>query len=317
MKNLHIDREVNQQTKDGSRKKSSVLFVIVLCLFIVVIIFITTMLLGNNISKFSDKETNTITLSPPENVSVENMNDGNTNGNNNADENNAGRGAGNQPEGYHGDLEVTDDVQSWKTETYVDLFKESYDGTVNSDDGGKRIAPGTSNYYDFTVKNNGNIPLDYSISLEVGTFFEGKRIDSEIPLEWRLLSADKEIISDWQIYNEKSEVLKEGTLDLKHRDSYTIEWRWIFERGQEMDIEDTELGNLSVNQPIGVNATIYVHAEQSADWDGKTSIMPHTGDDFNPVMYLLIFVISICVLLILIVIYKRRKKDEGIQDGQE
>lgn len=301
MKNLHTYKKVNRQTADSSLKKPPMLFVFVICMLIMVIIAVTTMLLGISLSRFSDKESNTITLTPPENVSSQYRTDGN---------------ADNQPEGYHPDLQVKDDRQTWSSETHIDLFKKSYDGTVKSDkkDNVNRIAPGTSNYYDFTVKNNGNIPLDYSISLEVGTFFKGKKIDSEIPVEWRLLTADKEIISDWQIFNEKSEVLKKGTLGLRHRDSYVIEWRWVFERGQ--DEEDTELGNLSVNQPIGVNATIYVHAEQSADWDGKTSILPHTGDLFNPVLYLVLLAVSLCGLVILIVVYKRRKKDKDVQDDQ-
>ncbi len=306
MKNLHTYRKVNQQTTDSSLKKPPMFFVFVLCLLIMVIIAVTTMLLGITLSRFSDKETNTITLVPSENVSSEYRDNGN-----NAD----------LPEGYHADLQTVDDEQTWSTETQIDLFNESYDDTVESDNKdkniNKRIAPGTSHYYDFTVKNNGNVPLDYSISLEVGTFFEGKSADSEIPLEWRLLNADNEIISDWQIYNEKSEVLKKGTLGLRHRDSYTIEWRWIFERGQDKDIEDTELGNLSVTKSIGVNATIYVKAEQSAGWKGKPSVLPHTGDAFNPVLYLVLLVISICVLLILVVVYKRRKKDEDVQDDQK
>jgi len=307
VEHLHTDIKTNQQAKNDSLKKSPVLFVFILCMFIMAIIIITTVLLGNSLSKFVDKENNTIALALAENTTAQ------------SGYNNTGNDG--LPEGYYGDLQAYDNDKTWTTKTYVDLFKDSYDGTVKSDkkdkNTDKRIAPGTSNYYDFTVKNNGNIPLDYSISLEVGTFFDGKSIDSEIPVEWRLLSADKEIITDWQNFNGRSEVLKEGTLDLRNRDSYTIEWRWIFERGQEMDIEDTELGNLSVDEAIGVNATIYVYAEQSADWDGKTSILPHTGDNFNPVVYLLLLVAAVCGLLILVVVYKRRKKDEGIQNDQK
>lgn len=300
MKHLHTYGKVNHQTTDSSLKKPPMLFVFVLCLLIMIIIAVTTMLLGITLSRFTDRETNMISLALSENVSSQSG---------------EGRNAGSQTGANHGGAQVQDDVQSWSSETHIDLFHESYDGTVESDDGGKRIAPGTSNYYDFTVKNNDNIPLDYSISIEVDTFFEGQKINSEIPLEWRLLTADKEIISDWQKYNERTKVLKKETLGRRHRDSYIIEWRWIFERGR--DKEDTELGNLAVNQPIGVNATIYVHAEQNTDRDGKPSILPRTGDAFNPVLYLVLLVISLCGLLILIVVYKRRKKDEDVQDDQK
>lgn len=302
MKNLYTDRTVYGQTADESHKKPPQLSIFVLCIFLAVSIIVTTILLGINLSRFSDKGSNVIALAPSNNVGSEYAADGNTNI---------------QSDSYHGELLVQDDVQTWSTETNVDLFKESYGDTVQSDDGDKRIAPGTSNYYDFTLKNNGNIPLDYSVALKIENHLKDQTVEAEIPLEWRLLADDGTIISDWQEYNEKTKVLKQDTLDVRHRDRYTIEWRWIFERGQEMDIEDTGLGNLSVNQEIGVNATIYVQAEQSADWDGKKPLLPHTGDDFNPVLYLSILVISICVLLILIVVYKRRKKGEDVQDDQK
>jgi len=305
VKNSYTDRTVYRQTADEFHKKTPQFSIFIICILLAISIIVTTVLLGISLGRFSDKGSNVIALAPSNNAGSEYAADGNTNI---------------QSDSYRGELLVQDDVKTWSTETNVDLFKESYDGTVKSDDGDKRIAPGTSNYYDFTLKNNGNIPLDYSVSLKIENHLKNQTGEAEIPLEWRLLAEDGTIISDWQEYNEKTKVLKKDTLNVRRRDSYTIEWRWIFERGQEMDIEDTELGNLSVNQPIGVQATIYVQAEQSADWDGKlhiTDMLPHTGDTFNPVVYLVLLAISICVLLILIVVYKRRKKGGDVQDDQK
>lgn len=171
---------------------------------------------------------------------------------------------------YQGELQVRDKALVWSSETHVDLFKDSYEdtvngGTVKSDNSEKVITPGTSNFYTFTLDNNGNVPLDYEISLEVESFTEGKENYPEIPLEWRLLDSTSTPVSDWQGYNERREVLKQDTLEARNQKDYTIEWQWAFERGGNKDAEDTKLGNLAAGQRLGVNATIYVRAEENTD----------------------------------------------------
>jgi len=174
-----------------------------------------------------------------------------------------------------GDLQVYDDTKSWSTETQVDLFQDSYDGTVKSENGDKVVAPGTSKYYTFTVKNNGDLSLDYKIALQVET--HAAQADTVIPLEWRLLADDGALVRDWQNYSDRTEILKESTLSAKQGDLYTIEWRWQFERGEEMDVADTNLGNQAAQMPFAATATIIVHAEQNTNENDNPS-----GDDDKP-----------------------------------
>lgn len=169
-----------------------------------------------------------------------------------------------QSDSTQGGLAVSDDTQTWDSETHVNLFRSGYDSTAKSGDGDKIIAPGTSNQYSFSVKNEGSLPLDYAISLEVKVVSEAEE-SQKLPLEWRLLSGDGTTVSDWQIYNGRTETLKESTLNVRNQDNYTIEWRWAYEQGGGMDETDTMLGNLAVDQPLSVEATIYVHAEQRTD----------------------------------------------------
>ena len=78
-----------------------------------------------------------------------------------------------------------------------------------------------------------------------------------------------------------------------------------------MDENDTNMGNMTVNEPIGVNAAIYVYAEQSADWDGSSSNLgnaPQTGDTSNIFLYILLLAVSGCGLVIIIWSERRRKK---------
>lgn len=189
-----------------------------------------------------------------------------------------------QSDSTQGGLAVSDDTQTWDSETHVNLFRSGYDSTAKSGDGDKIIAPGTSNQYAFSVKNEGGLPLDYAISLEVKVVSEEEE-SQKIPLEWRLLSGDGTTVSDWQIYNGRTETLKESTLNVRNQDNYTIEWRWAYEQGGGMDETDTMLGNLAVDQPLSVEATIYVHAEQRTDGenppddDGRQDDMEGRQDD--------------------------------------
>ncbi len=176
---------------------------------------------------------------------------------------------------YNGIFEVTDDKQKWDSETRVDLFKSSY-GSVESAKGDKLIAPGTSNYYDFTLENNGNVPFDYEISIEVNAFPYENEAASKLPLEWRLVGEDGADVSGWQTYTNSTGTLSAGTLDIFSKEDYTIEWRWQFERGG--DDYDTYIGNLSAQNPVGVDATIYVRSEQSAGWTPQEPPTPDEPD---------------------------------------
>ncbi len=351
MKKLQTDQTASQQAGAGSHKKRPLFVILVLCLLLGCGIMISMIVLGSSISRFSKEDAHVIPLIPLEAVSLEpgekvvvgasgtktnpgadasgtKTNPGadasGTKTNPAADASQSGTNqnsatadtAGNtnnstgQPKEYRGEFQVYDDAQTWNSETHVDLFRNSYDGTVRSDDGEKVIAPGVSNFYDFTVKNNGEIPLDYTISLKVDTYLGEQESDSAIPLEWRLLSGDGTAISDWREYSEEAEVLRRATLNIRRQDKYTVEWRWAFEQGE--DEADTDMGNLAVNQPLGVNAEIYLYAEQSAGWDGKPPGIwdaPETGDAASPLFYLVLAASSACGLLT--VLRVRRKEDKG------
>lgn len=193
---------------------------------------------------------------------------------------NQNSGTGSSGMNIFGDLDVTDGNIRWDSKTNVDLFKKSYGGSVESLNGEKIIAPGTSNYYDFTVKNNGNIPLDYTISIEVDAFPDENEAASKLPLEWRLVDENGTDITGWKTYTNSDSKLFSSTLDIYSNDDYTIEWRWQFERGD--DEYDTYIGNLSGDATVGVDATIYVSAEQSPGWTPPVSPAPDEPDITPP-----------------------------------
>lgn len=326
-----MEKQINQTVQKPAASvsyKSPLFAVLVFFLLLGIGLTVSMALLGGSLGRFSHVETNVISLTPPRTgqgpgsekpaalrskpqvspASQDGAVSPRTTGNSAA-----------QPVEYKGDLEVFDDQEVWTTETHVDLFQSNYDGTVVSDNGEKVIAPGTSNFYSFSLKNSGNIPLDYAVSLKVDAVVEERDGSIAIPLEWRLLDGEKTAVSDWREYGDREETLKEATLNSRHQDNYTIEWRWGFERG--MDDADTGLGNAAPERLLGAKATITVTAEQSADLAGKPSDgwqLPKTGDPFNLTLWLSVLAVSVCGLAILFVLVRRRKTgSEGKHNGKK
>lgn len=187
--------------------------------------------------------------------------------------------------GQSGNLQVSDNAQVWNSETQVDLFQGSYDGTAVSADGDKLIAPGTTSSYDFMLRNNADVPMNYEVSLKVDMWSATNRPNAEdaadIPLEWRLLDADGASVSDWQSHDSSADVLASAKLDAGRQAGYAIEWRWAYEQDAEGaagtsgssassdassgDAADTAHGNHAVSEDFGAKATIIVRAEQIID----------------------------------------------------
>lgn len=322
MKKRQTDQRPSRQAEAGFNKKYPKFGILVLCLLLGCGIAVSLAFLGVSLGRFLGTEAYEIPLTPPKEVHVETKEEkkaaaASGEASSRQTFGNTSYTAG-QPGQKHGDVQVYDDAQIWNSETHVDLFKSRYDGTVESDNGEKVIAPGTSSFYDFTLKNNSKIPLDYEISLEVTPYSETE--DAVIPLEWRLLTADGTTVSDWREHTERIDVLRQATLDIRHQDRYEIEWRWAFEQDESMDEMDTKVGNLAVEQPLGVTATIYVRAEQSANLDGTLKnhgATPKTGDHANLLLYAALLTASACGLLILFAVAKRRKKNGDGMHGRQ
>ncbi len=209
---------------------------------------------------------------------------------------------------YHGDREIveregwsyiraeetpemlaSDDQVRWETNTQVDLFKTAYANeqgviTVESADGKKVIAPGTSNDYEFSLKNTGNISLDYTMNLSSVFDF----VDRKLPMEVRLRSGDRWILGGddvWAQPEELTELRETGTLPVNRYVTYTFEWQWPFESGADDtllgDLNDTVLGNAAVEQEVTFQLDIAVQSmvtpgAVSSDSQGEELLTPLT-----------------------------------------
>ncbi len=230
---------MKQNSKSNSSRLGSLWLTVLL---LIIMILASAALLGTLIKEYVGGEKNVIAVMLDGNAVKEQYNDDSL------------------PAGAKPDINA-----SWETEASVDLFKNTYtnaDGeiTVESANGGKVIAPGTSNDYEFTIKNTGNISLDYTLVLD-GVF---KISDLDLPFYVRLRHGDTWIVggeNEWIHMDELDKVIEDATLPRDKADTYHFEWMWPYEADDEAnklignlndtliaaDKNDTALGNIAAD----------------------------------------------------------------------
>ncbi len=212
-------------------------------------------------------------------------------------------------------FEVADDKGIWMAETPVEIFKIAYENgeqqvTVDGGDD-KVIAPGTANTYTFTLKNTGNVPLDYTMSTEV--LFSDPELT--LPVQVRMkdyeggyLCGNAEKMEHASILNAVSD---SATLAAHSNAVYSLEWEWPFERGgAEEDAYDTLLGDLAAERDISMTVIIRTHAEAEIP-----DAAPDTGDDTNITLMIIIAIAALAIVVILILLPRLKKK--GDSDAEE
>lgn len=207
--------------------------------------------------------------------------------------------------------ETSDDDVVWHQETEAEIFRTSYandqgEVTVQSSNGDKVIAPGTTNSYTFKLKNIGNVALDYEVNLDMFTNME----DQNIPLECRVNRYDGSWVfggpDEWVSIYDLQGVTDNYTVGAGRYTTYTLDWRWPFEANA--DEVDTYLGNLVVQQDVVFTLLIETEAEISKDAQVEYGILPDTGDSSHTLLY--VFMMGGAILMILILLWYREREDE-------
>lgn len=206
-------------------------------------------------------------------------------------------------------FEVGDDKTVWSTNTQVEIFKVSYVNgekvvSVKSADGDKVIAPGTENTYIFKLKNTGDVPLEYTVDIDV----KCEPLGIEIPVVARLCRYDGTwIVGDNDSYVSAS-VLDTAndkeSLDAGNYTYYTLDWQWPFEGGN--DEFDTLLGNMAVGEDLTFTIVINTTATETDEGGGITP--PQTGDDYNIIILPFLAVASF-VMIVVLINYRKRVKE--------
>ena len=229
------------------------------------------------------------------------------------------------------EFDAYDDNVSWETTTDVDLFKSFYldpDGkliTVESKDGSKVIAPGTRNDYHFSLKNTGNVSLDYTLNLK-GIF---ELSNQNLPFEVRLKKGNEWVVGTddtWSTVDELNEVVEKDTLPVGKYIGYTLEWQWPYESGEDdalflNDINDVVVGDASAEMDVNFMLSITTTAEVTP----KAVAMDENGNvlyekSINPsalVAGLSMLTGGLFGLLLLLLFFRRRIYITGLLDGYE
>ena len=143
------------------------------------------------------------------------------------------RSAGTSDPGYAQYFWVGDDEGRWGTYRSVDVFSDSYlndagEVTVESANGDRVVAPGTSGVYNFSLKNTGSQPVAYKLHLD--TVFES--LLSYVPVRVRLRGDGEWLLgtqNDWVMPDLLLEYEEEGILSAKRYKNYSFEWKWPYE----------------------------------------------------------------------------------------
>ena len=173
------------------------------------------------------------------------------------------------------------DGESWQVGQEIDLFESAYKNgkgeiVVESSSGNTVIAPGTTNYYRFYVKNDGNVALDFSLRILPSFVIDGV-LDDEmiIPIEIRLVDQDGRYLlggyDKWVSVSKLQDTADEknsyvetkNTVGTHSYYAYVLEWRWAFESGN--DELDTLLGSSAVETELEFSLEISTSTVESDD----------------------------------------------------
>lgn len=210
-------------------------------------------------------------------------------------------------------LIVYDDQQVWSTKTEIELFRMEYENgeekvTVLSDNKENLIAPGTENSYTFRLKNTGNVSLNYSVMMKA---YISDNV-THIPVEVRMRDFNGNYcIGDEDSYApvlELDGLQDHNTLAAGHYAYYTLEWLWPYEWGN--DEYDTYLGNLAVGEPVTLTIEIHTLSTMCDDPNHPGGLMPSTGDEFQPVLWITLAVVAAAGIVLLVVVDRRQRREE-------
>ena len=140
------------------------------------------------------------------------------------------------PEEEQGEVIVKDSSVTWETDTVVDIFTNSL--------ANDKIAPESSNTYQFSVNNNTTTNVKYTM-----TFDETN--DSQINMKYKLRKNNSYIVSEYTSISDLN--LSEQILNSNKSDVFYLEWKWV------SSDNDTDIG---ASRTATYNLKIKVEAEE-------------------------------------------------------
>ena len=168
----------------------------------------------------------------------------------------------------------------WAVGSRVGIFGALYENErgeviAESDGGDAIIAPGTSRFYRFYVKNDGNVALDFSLRVLPSFRIDGAESEEiPIPISFRISDQDgnylfggrNEWVSAQELASlaaaEDSYIKLKSVVGVHSYYAYLLEWRWDFEGN---DALDTLLGQGAVTSEMKLWLDISTSTVESED----------------------------------------------------
>lgn len=181
----------------------------------------------------------------------------------------------------------------------LDLFDAVYP-SVESEDGGNVVAPGTEGYNIVRLKNSVSGSVKYTAVLY------RIRTSEDLPVEAELIGSNftdttnyplPDGVAAYQVLRAVTGTVKGGEIQ-----DFDISWLWEFETSTEQDEIDTFLGDK--NNADNVTVGLYIVVEDNNSY--ITPDIPKTGDESHIGMYVGLMVISLVMLILLL--WDRRKE---------
>lgn len=209
-----------------------------------------------------------------------------------------------------GGATIFDTDQTWTTYTQLNIFEHG-DTTVQGDGTGTAshvIAPGTSNDYIFSLQNDRDYNIKYTVQIS-----GGNDSDYALPVSVQILDSEGNILTDWVSIGMLNNISTEGNLKQNSDKQYIIRWQWAYEHGTEStDLYDTFLGDKAVGEELACHINIKVISEYDytpSEESSQPSDPVITGDNSNMMIYIILLVCTAGIVLAIILIKKVKKYD--------
>ncbi len=149
------------------------------------------------------------------------------------------------PTNTEGDLTIFDNDATWGVSNKLNIFEDSLYGYRN------KIAPRSTNTYEFVIRNRTGVTLSYNIVFEE---YNPKSIN----MKYRLIRDGVYVIGNentWVTLSELNQTV--SSIKTKTSDTYYLEWMWF---DDENDTKIGEATDADYNIKINIKATQVTNA---------------------------------------------------------
>lgn len=220
---------------------------------------------------------------------------------------------------------ISDKEIEWESNSDINIFSTEYvnennEIVVQSKEKNNIVAPGTEDSYSFSIKNKGNMAINYKLTIDSKFAINNQNLDiNSLPIIIRIKKNNEYCLgtdSKWVPIKELENFVNQGTLGINSYSTYDINWKWEYENSE---IDDTKLGILAANSKEPLNFTLKINANAEANNNPKITggieykdniEIKEVGGTIRRCPFLLLIILIIIIIIILILKTKKYKEED-------